>query len=543
MKKLLITILICSLFGSLSVHAEESFWYDEYFEYIDDNLNSFYYDLESNPSDSVKTFELYLLIIPLIRYQGTYPRTDGVDTYYDITLNNKDGYLCDEEDSIFDQNVRYIDYYLGKTSDKCVVIDRNHQFTRGEGVKLLTEILFPEVHDYKNFGHMNNFFSDSYLIFENKIMNHAELAKIATQIMKYNEVKKMQYAVQNFTGIQRNKFSKMYGNIFDMPQDKQYEILQKIKDGNNTNEYIDETPIITKNPVTPDDIVMNALNIFYCLKSGAFNLDGRIKLIDNINEIDINGSLNYIFNDKDRWDKENSVDLKLDGYVKNDKSTTFSGNAQFKSIYKNNNLYILLDEFDINNDIIKEYNLKPYIDTYLSLYKGKWMFFSDFPEIIKDIDNINNRNNIEYINMDEELRDLFMSTKFFNVKKYYGIEIINDVQLYHYELILDKKELNEYLKQSEVILGEQMLDSEIKYISEYADYLNNAEIWIGVDDFYPHKILMKFLREEDNESVDIEINGAFLSEYNIIAAPKEFGEFNIIELIEDTLLPKMNGSD
>jgi len=161
-------------------------WYDRYFAFVDEKIEGFYYDLAEFPGAPVMSFEMYKLLGPLLEYQGTYPYKNG-ERWSGFSMD----YICNEADYVYSEDVFFIHSYLGIEEDGCIELSRTKFFTRVEGVNLLTKVLFPDVTDPRSFGIKNNFFSESYLSPENRDaeMNHAELAKIVTDIVVYMDSK------------------------------------------------------------------------------------------------------------------------------------------------------------------------------------------------------------------------------------------------------------------------------------------------------------------------------------------------------------------
>ena len=206
---------------------------------------------------------------------------------------------------------------------------------------------------------------------------------------------------------------------------------------------------------------------------------------------------------------------------------TFEGDVDFSIRSLADQYYLRLDELKVTGETLKQF--EPMIEKYLD----KWLLV-DSNFIPEDIRQLQQKDE-ETLAKEEQLKQLFIKSKLFYVDREYGIETVNGEKVYHYGIKFDSDGVKEYLRKAAVIDGRALTETEVEEAAKIASYITNAELWIGVDDYFLYKGVADLTGGVVEEDVDMEINISMEGkDYNKdidIMAPEDAENFNPLELL------------
>ena len=253
------------------------------------------------------------------------------------------------------------------------------------------------------------------------------------------------------------------------------------------------------------------------------------------NEDNINFSLNAdIKADNIGIDRKADVDLKLKGSLMAG-GKTMDGNLNIRIQTIGDKFYFYLADFSSSDPGTET------IQKALNPYMKKWQHVSqDFiPDSIKKLQHKDE----ETLKKENQLKDLFISTRIFEVTKEYGVEKINANKVYHFAVKLDKNGVREYMKKAAIINGQDMTEAEVEDAVIFVDSIDNIELWIGAKDYYLYKGVANIVNKNGGENANSEISLTYIAKsYNTdlkITAPSSYEEFNPIALIMGMQLDSM----
>ncbi len=208
-----------------------------------------------------------------------------------------------------------------------------------------------------------------------------------------------------------------------------------------------------------------------------------------------------------------------------DKKLTADLDANFISIAKAS--YIKLNKLESSDERIT--SIKPFIDA----YSKKWLHLAEdfLPKQLRDIQSEDEAMKLKR----EQFEDLFTETKLFDVVKEYGVEKLNGKSVYHYELAVNLEGFKDYMSKAAVIDGRELTDKEVEDSVKVLSYVNKAEVYIDSHDYYVSKAVLEFNGAAVDGSSDLNISlsltGTGYNKSISIKAPKDFEEFNPLELM------------
>jgi len=242
-------------------------------------------------------------------------------------------------------------------------------------------------------------------------------------------------------------------------------------------------------------------------------------------KIDASARLDVKFDRQEEEDHKMEMGVSLSGNMKTE-DQTFSGDLGFDLISLNDDFYVKLLTFDTTDENLKA--LEPLI----ALYKGNWLHLASelIPENIRNIQ----KKDPETLLKEKALKQLFVETRIVNITKEYGVETVNGNKVYHFGFEFDKEGVSNYIRQAAVIDGREMTEAEVEENAQIVHYINDAQMWVGMKDYYPYKTSFTITPPEDAE---VSMNIGLLFEANSfneavpISAPADFTEFNPLELL------------
>ena len=243
---------------------------------------------------------------------------------------------------------------------------------------------------------------------------------------------------------------------------------------------------------------------------------------DNIN-FDLNADAKV-----DRLDEKRNADVsvKLGGAL-DAQGQKLDGNLNIRIVTVGDEFYFNLSQFDTTDPNTEK------IETALKPYMSKWEHISsDFiPQNIKDLQ----KNDPDSQKKQEQLKDLFISTKLFDVSKEYGVEKLDGNNVYHYGIKLDKDGVKDYIKKASVISGTEKTDQEVEDAATFVDSVSDLELWIGADDYFLYKGVATLTGSNADNNATSSITITYTAKsYNKdlgIKTPEGSEEFNPISLL------------
>ena len=254
-------------------------------------------------------------------------------------------------------------------------------------------------------------------------------------------------------------------------------------------------------------------------------IDMSMKGQDSEDNIDFNLNADAKIDRRKDADPEMDIALKLNGSL-NTSGQVWDGDlkAQLKTLGQN--FYFKVDEIDSSDPSIEQ------VKTMLEPYKGKWQHLaSDFvPEALRGLQE----KDAETLQLEADLKDLFVNTKIFDVTKEYGVEKLNGNNVYHYGVKINKEGAADYIRKASSLAGEDLTDAEVAEAVVFADSITSMELWIGTKDYYLYKGTLALSGGAIEGGAASEINLTYTANsYNQdlrIEAPDDFDEFNPLTL-------------
>jgi len=278
---------------------------------------------------------------------------------------------------------------------------------------------------------------------------------------------------------------------------------------------------------TPEEVLQHFKEGVTQIKSADISGQISMKGSDGEDMIDFSADTNFKFDRRDMEDRKTDVTVSMSGAMKAAENA-FDGDLDFNIRTLNDNYYIRLDKLDSSSENMQA--MQPVFDDYI----GKWLRVSDdfIPENIRQIE----QKDEETLAKEKQLKQLFVDTDLFTVSKEYGVENVNGHKVYHYAIQFDENGVKEYVRKAAVIDGRELTDEEIQEASKIVSYIDNAELWIGTDDYYLYKAIVNLVGgfSEENAvdmNVDILFEGNDYNKSIKVSAPDDAEEFNPLELL------------
>ncbi len=276
---------------------------------------------------------------------------------------------------------------------------------------------------------------------------------------------------------------------------------------------------------SPEEVIQNWKASIEETHSIDMEIDMNMKGQDSEDNIDFTLNADAKVDRRKDAEPEMDIALKINGSL-NASGQVWDGDlkAQLKTLGQN--FYFKVDELDSNDPSIEQ--AKAMIEP----YKGKWQHLaSDFvPEGLRGLQE----KDAETLQLEADLKNLFVNTKIFDVTKEYGVEKLNGNNVYHYGVKINKEGAADYVRKASRLTGEELTDAEVIEAIAFADSVTNMELWIGTKDYYLYKGVLALSGGAVEGGAESEISLTYTANsYNQdlgIEAPADFDEFNPLTL-------------
>jgi hypothetical protein len=260
---------------------------------------------------------------------------------------------------------------------------------------------------------------------------------------------------------------------------------------------------------------------------------GQIEVVMNISDetaqdaVGFKGEISAQFDHSDEELKKTEVSGDLSGSFQAE-GQTLDGRTSFDFISIGQQLYVKLNDLETNYPDFQQ------IAPFVNMYQDKWLSIAEdfIPEEIREL----SAQDEEMRKKQEQLEDLFEETELFNVIKEYGVETLNGKNVYHFGVEADEDGFREYVSKAAAIHEQPLTNDEVDEAVEVITYLNEAELWIGTNDYYVYKAVLNFSGDAVAEngadmSVTVTIEGEEFNKRQEIEAPEGAEEFNPLNLL------------
>ncbi len=289
---------------------------------------------------------------------------------------------------------------------------------------------------------------------------------------------------------------------------------------------------------SPETVIQKFKSTAKDIKAADFSVELAMKGEEKEDSIDFNLTSDVKLDRRENVERKADIDLKIDG-VMNAGGKSLDGQLALKIRTLGEDFYFNLMSLEANEPALEEY--KPVIEP----YKKKWQHLaSDFvPENIRELQ----QKDPETIKKEEQLKELFVNTKLFDVFKEYGVESLDGKKVYHYGVRINKDGFKTYTRKAASINGQELTDAEVEEAAQFADSITNMEMWIGIKDYYLYKGVVIMASQAGDQGVSSEVDltytaNSYDTDMNI-EPPAEFEEFNPITLMMSLQMPMMMEED
>lgn len=281
-----------------------------------------------------------------------------------------------------------------------------------------------------------------------------------------------------------------------------------------------------KSKESPEAVIKKFQNNANSIES----MDADLKLVmtgeDGEDNIAMSADMELKMDNRVEGDRKFDVHLKVDGDLA---ASGQQMNAKLELMARvlGDQFYVNLAELDSTDPSVE--NFKPALEPYL----GKWLHVaSDF--VPQDLRQLQQKDDAT-LEREAQMKELFAGAKLFEVSKEFGTKSVNGHKTYHYGLKLNKKGLEEYIRQTGTINGAVLSEEEVKEASQFADSAKEIEFWIGVDDYQLYKATATLsgsnLEQGVESTIEVEYNANSYNKNVDVEEPKNFEEFNPLSLL------------
>ncbi|MBU0706086.1 hypothetical protein KJ657_01135 [Patescibacteria group bacterium] len=280
---------------------------------------------------------------------------------------------------------------------------------------------------------------------------------------------------------------------------------------------------------SPESVISNAKQAIVDVSSGHLKATADAKAKNGTDDLLFKGGLEFTFDKEDANEEDQKIDLHvmLSGDLKAG-GKELNGDVDVNFVTVDNEYYVKLNKLYSSDDSLT--SVQPFID----LYIGKWLRIAEdfIPENIRGLQDEDEAAKLKR----EQLKELFVETKLFNVVKEYGIEKLDGQKVYHYGLTVNMEGFKDYMAKAAIIDGRELTLQEIEEAVKALTYIKQAEVYIDVDDYYVLKSVFRFSGEalnaaDSNLEVVIDIEGSDFNESVTVKAPEGAEDFNPLNLI------------
>ncbi len=276
----------------------------------------------------------------------------------------------------------------------------------------------------------------------------------------------------------------------------------------------------------PDQVIQKFKQQVTDIKSADISAEIAMNGTDQQDTIDFTAGVNFKFDRRDTEARKADVKVTVSGMMKTaDASLDGDLDVSLRSV--DDNYYLKLDKLESTAEAMKK--IEPVIKGYI----GNWEHISnDFiPESVKKLQQKDEATLLR----EKQLKDLFVNTNLFTVTKEYGVENVTGHKAYHYGIKLNEDGVKEYIRKAAIIDGRELTDADVQESSKIASYVENAELWVGVNDYYLYKAVVSLTGGATDPASDMGLNitmqGADYNKAVDIEAPKDAAELNPLEVI------------
>jgi hypothetical protein len=278
---------------------------------------------------------------------------------------------------------------------------------------------------------------------------------------------------------------------------------------------------------TPEEVIQNFKSQVTEISSGDISAEIVMNSTDDQDVIDLTAEFDFKFDFRDQEDKKTDIKVSMSGMMKTSEQD-LDGDIDFNIRTIGEKYYILLDKLESSSEGMAS------IQSIVGDYIGKWLHIAD-DFIPKNVPQLQEKDE-KALAIRQQKKQLFVDTDLFTVTQEYGVESVNGEKTYHYGIQFNESGVQEYIRKAAIIDGRDLTEAEIEEASKVISYVDNVELWIGVNDYYPYKATIYLTGGSDeDDAVDVNIMIAFKgSGYNRsikISKPTGVEEFNPMELL------------
>lgn len=279
----------------------------------------------------------------------------------------------------------------------------------------------------------------------------------------------------------------------------------------------------------PEFVMIKAKQALVDVNSGKVEMTADATGGNGTDDLVFEGSLELAFDKTNEESQNADFHLMLTGDMKAGEQS-LNGDIDVNFIILAKEYYIKLNKLSSSDETLTS------IQPFINLYIGKWLLIAEdfIPENIRDLQTEDEAMKLKK----KQMESLFVETKLFNVTKEYGVENLNGNKVYHYGLTPNMEGFKDYMMKAAIIDGRELTLQEIEESVKILSYINKAEVYIDLDDYYILKSIFQFTGEalsesEANLEVEIVVEGSDFNKSVSIKAPEGAENFNPLDLIMD----------
>ena len=278
---------------------------------------------------------------------------------------------------------------------------------------------------------------------------------------------------------------------------------------------------------SPESVMTKAKQAIVDVSSGHVEITADAEGQNGSDDLVFEGAMELTFDKNDEENQKMDVHVMLSGDMKAGESN-LNGDLDVNFIILDKEYYVQLNKLSSSDESLTS------IEPFINLYLGKWLRIAEdfIPENIRDLQTEDEAMKLKK----NQLEDLFVETKLFNVIKEYGVEKLNGKKVYHFGLAVNMAGFKDYMAKAAIIDGRELTLQEIEEAVAVLSYIKQSEVYIDVDDYYVLKSVSKFTGEAlsdagANLEVEIVIEGSDYNKSVSVVVPEGVEDFNPLNLI------------
>lgn len=277
---------------------------------------------------------------------------------------------------------------------------------------------------------------------------------------------------------------------------------------------------------SPEAVMDKAKQVIVDTTSGSVDISAKAEGSNGADDLLFEGEVSFSFDKKDPENQKLDLQVDVSGDLRAAEKS-LNGDLDFELVILNRDYYVKLNELASSDESLTA--IKPFVD----LYTGKWLQVAEdfIPQDIRDLQGQDE----EALLKKEQLEELFVETRLFNVVKEYGIEKLNGQKVYHYGVAPNLEGFKNYMTKAAIIDGRELTLQEIEEAVKVLSYVKEAELYIDSEDYYLLKSVFSFTGEALNEDASLEVKvvveGSDFNKSISIEAPEGAEDFNPLNLI------------